>query len=73
MISAAFNQIEIYFLDRAAQAADAERFRDARGLGTLSPGFQHRYQTMDQPFQWTFTRADLQKLLAKLAAVQPAA
>jgi hypothetical protein len=35
--------------------------------------FRHRYQVMAQPFRWTFTRADLQQLLAKLAAVRPAA
>ena len=26
--------------------------------------FQHRYQAMAQPFRWTFTRADLHRLLA---------
>ena len=39
--------------------------------------FQHRYQTIAKPFRWTFTRATLVKLLAKLAiapnTVRPAA
>ena len=35
--------------------------------------FQHRYQAMAQPFRWTFTRADLPRLLANLTAVRPAA
>lgn len=39
--------------------------------------FQHRYQMAARPFRWTFTRADLQQLLAKLAtaaeSVRPAA
>jgi DDE superfamily endonuclease len=30
-------------------------------------GFQQRYQQAAQPFRWTFTRADLLKLLARLA------
>jgi len=29
--------------------------------------FQHRYQMAAKPFRWTFTRADLHQLLAKLA------
>ena len=29
--------------------------------------FQSRYQLAAQPFRWTFTRADLHQLLAKLA------
>jgi len=39
--------------------------------------FQHRYQTIAKRFRWTFTRAKLMKLLAKLAiapnTVRPAA
>ena len=38
--------------------------------------FQARYQTTAMPFRWTFTRADLQRLLARLADTateQPAA
>ncbi len=35
--------------------------------------FQHRYEAMAQPFRWTFTRADLHRLLANLSAVRPAA
>jgi hypothetical protein len=39
--------------------------------------FQARYQVSATPFHWTFTRADLHQLLARLAAttdgVRPAA
>jgi hypothetical protein len=30
--------------------------------------FQQRYEQSAQPFEWTFTRRDLQVLLAKLKA-----
>jgi hypothetical protein len=30
--------------------------------------FQRRYEQTAEPFQWTFTRADLTALLAKLKA-----
>ena len=35
--------------------------------------FQRHYETLARPFEWTFTRRDLAKLLAKLAAPQAAA
>jgi hypothetical protein len=30
--------------------------------------FQARYQAMATPFRWTFTKADLKQLLARLSA-----
>jgi hypothetical protein len=35
--------------------------------------FQHCDEALARPFQWTFTRADLHRLLAKPTAVRPAA
>jgi transposase len=52
------NQIEIYFsiLQRKVLPND---FATPAALEHYLLAFQHRYQTMAQPFQWTFTRADL--------------
>jgi transposase len=67
------NQIEIYFSIVQRKVLTPNDFATLAALEHYLLAFQHRYQTMAQPFQWTFTRADLQKLLAKLAAVRPAA
>ncbi len=62
------NQIEIYFsiLQRKVLTpADAISLDD---LGQRILAFQGVYETMAAPFEWKFTRADLNKLLARLAA-----
>ena len=65
------------FLDRPTQGPDPERFRQLATLEHYLMAFQHRYQAAARPFRWTFTRADLQQLLTKLATatepVRPAA
>lgn len=67
------NQIEIYFSIVQRKVLTPNHFATLAALEHYLLAFQHRYQTMAQPFQWTFTRADLQRLLAKLTAVRPAA
>jgi len=67
------NQIEIYFSVVQRKVLTPN---DCATLATLEHylvAFQHRYQAMAQPFRWTFTRADLHRLLANLTAVRPAA
>jgi len=62
------NQIEIYYsiLQRKVLTpADAISLDD---LGQRILAFQARYELMAEPFEWKFTRADLNKLLARLAA-----
>jgi len=62
------NQIEIYFsiLQRKVLTpADAISLDD---LGQRILAFQTVYEAMAAPFEWKFTRADLNKLLARLAA-----
>ena len=61
------NQVEIYFsiLQRRVLTPP-----DAESLNALAAdilGFQAHYETMAEPFQWKFTRADLVKLLQRLA------
>ena len=33
--------------------------------------FQHHYQQIARPFEWTFTRADLDRLLKRLREHEP--
>ena len=57
-----------------------EPYRSARRVfWVIDNGSAHRgakgdcYQALAQPFHWTFTRADLHRLLAELTVVRPAA
>jgi hypothetical protein len=61
------NQVEIYFgiLERKVLSPP-----DAASLEELAArilAFQARYEVLAQPFEWKFTRADLAKLLERLA------
>jgi len=61
------NQVEIYFsiLERKVLTP-----ADARSLDELAArilAFQDHYEILAQPFEWKFTRADLARLLGRLA------
>ena len=61
------NQVEIYFsiLERKVLTpADAASLEE---LAARILAFQSRYEILAQPFEWKFTRADLAKLLDRLA------
>jgi hypothetical protein len=62
------NQIEIYFSIAQRKVLPPH---DAVSLAVLEDRllrFQTHYQQVARPFEWKFTRADLGRLLAKLAA-----
>ena len=61
------NQIEIYFSIVQRKVLTPNDFATLAALEHYLMAFQHRYQLAAQPFRWTFTRADLHQLLAKLA------
>jgi DDE superfamily endonuclease len=64
------NQIEIYFSivqRKVATPPDAESL-DLLAANILA--FQDAYQVMARPFEWKFTRADLRRLLTRLAERQ---
>ena len=71
------NQIEIYFSIVQRKVLTPNDFASLATLEHDLMSFQHRYQAAARPFRWTFTRADLQQLLTKLATatepVRPAA
>jgi hypothetical protein len=65
------NQIELYFsiVQRKALAPN-----DCRSLEELSQrllGFQDRYAEIARPFEWTFTRSDLERVLTRITNRKP--
>jgi hypothetical protein len=60
------NQIEIYFSIVQRKVPTPNDFRSLAVLEHYLLAFQQRYQAIATPFQWTFTREDLHRLLAKL-------
>jgi hypothetical protein len=53
-------------LDPAAQGADPNDFTDLGEVAQRLLGFQRRYEQTAVPFDWRFTRADLDDLLRRL-------
>ena len=65
------NQVEIYFsiLQRKVLTpADAVSLEE---LAARIISFQGHYETLAEPFEWKFTRADLTRLLGRLATRDP--
>ena len=62
------NQIEIYLSIVQRKVVTPNDFTSLDELQDRLIAFQARYAQTAQPFQWTFTRADLAALLAKLKA-----
>ena len=60
------NQLEIYFSIVQRKLLTPSSFNSLADLMRKVMAFQARYQRSAKPFRWTFTRHDLQALLAKL-------
>jgi hypothetical protein len=60
------NQIEIYFSIVQRKVLTPNDFSSLAELQQRLLAFQDHYQQAARPFRWTFTRADLHKLLARL-------
>jgi len=65
------NQVEIYFSILQRKALTPNEFPDLPTLQTHIMDFQQRYESIAKPFEWKFTRTDLQRVMAKLAAHVP--
>src|SRR5215204_472498 len=65
------NQIEIYFSILQRKALTPNDFADLDALTARIMAFEDHYRQIAKPFQWTFTRANLDALLARLAAREP--
>lgn len=66
------NQAEIYFSVVQRKVVTPNDFPDLETLEAQLLAFARRYEQIATPFQWTFTRHDLNALLAK-TTTQPAA
>jgi hypothetical protein len=60
------NQIEVYFSVVQRKALTPNDFRSLADVENRLLRFQDHYETVARPFQWKFTRRDLDALLAKL-------
>lgn len=60
------NQIEIYFSVVQRKVLTPNDFHSRAEVADCLLAFQDRYQPAAKPFEWTFTRADLHKLLTRL-------
>jgi hypothetical protein len=65
------NQIEIYFSILHRKALTPNDFEDLDALAARIMAFEQHYRQIAEPFQWTFTRAKLDALLARLADREP--
>lgn len=65
------NQVEIYFSIVQRQAIACADFPDLDALADRLLAFQARYNTLAEPFDWKYTRHDLNDYLHRLAAHEP--
>ncbi len=65
------NQIEIYFSILQRKALTPADFSSQNDVAARILGFQEHYQQIAQPFEWKFTRRDLDKLVARWADSEP--
>ena len=61
------NQIEIYFSIVQRKVLTPNDFNSLTRLRERLLAFQVHYEQVARPFQWKFTRRDLQKLMTKLS------
>ena len=66
------DQVEIYFSILKRKVLTPNDFPSRQAAITRILNFQAYYQEIATPFKWTFTRADLKRLLAKLDMRQAA-
>jgi hypothetical protein len=65
------NQVELYFSIVQRKALTPNDFDSLDALAERLLGFSDHYRQIAQPFEWTFTRTDLDRLLARIDAHQP--
>lgn len=62
------NQIEIYFSIVQRKALTPNDFPSLEAVAERLFGFERYYESIAKPFEWKFTRADLNALLARMRA-----
>ncbi len=66
------NQVEIYLSIVQRKVLEPNDFDDLAAVEERLLAFQRHYQEIAQPFEWTFTRRDLDHLLERLSKAQAA-
>jgi hypothetical protein len=61
------NQIEIYFSIVGRKVLSPDDFADVEAVSKKLLAFQTYYETVAKPFEWKFTRRDLNELIAKVS------
>ena len=64
------NQIEIYFSIVQRKVLTPNDFSDLSAVAERLLAFQRHYETLAHPFEWTFTRRDLARLLRRISTLQ---
>ncbi|HET9070776.1 MAG TPA: IS630 family transposase [Acidimicrobiales bacterium] len=67
------DQAEIYFSIVQRKVVNPNDFTDTNQITERLAAFEDRYNATAEPFEWTFGRDDLDKLLARLDAHEPLA
>jgi hypothetical protein len=65
------NQAELFFSIVQRKALTPNDFADLDALAERLLAFGERYRQLARPFQWTFTRHDLDRVLAQIADREP--
>jgi len=65
------NQIELYFSIVQRKALTPNDFEDLDALADRLLTFGDHYRQIARPFEWTFTRQDLDRVLARIADREP--
>jgi hypothetical protein len=65
------NQAELFFSIVQRKALTPNDFADLNALSERLLAFGRHYRQIARPFQWTFTRHDLARVLAKIADREP--
>ena len=65
------NQIELFFSIVQRKALSPNDFASLDDLGTRLLVFGEHYRQVARPFEWTFTRHDLDRVLARIADREP--
>ena len=65
------NQIELYFSIVQRKALTPNDFEDLDALTDRLLAFEAHYRQIAKPFDWTFTRSDLDRVLDRIAEHEP--
>jgi transposase len=65
------NQVEVYFSVIQRKLLTPDDFGDLDGLAEQILAFEQHYNATARPFDWRFTRADLNQLLARISRHDP--